>query len=519
MKLYIDMDGVLCDLDRSYQERFGKKPEQDPMFYTNLAQTPDFFAELDWMPDGQQLWNFVRKFKPTILSSPTNDAHCKPGKLKWLQTNIGNVPRIFETQKYKYAEPGAILIDDMTKNTMPWEKAGGTAILHQSAAATIAKLVPLLKKSDPLSVKNIASNMSISLEDRIKSKLTLAKSIDLLAKDEKDHSFDNQPLANNQNYDSVWHDHHTDLYNGLQTNQDFKKAGEPSTTTKHMHVFGFTEKPHKTIVKAPLDQVGLKLGHEGNLPKPSIRSSHYSFMLHPKFNTAHREAAFHKLASNVFGLGEYVPKTTVFRHPKTNEAWSAQEYIPNSTRYNPGTGQFKKQESYGDIHKMAIMESILGNNDRHRDNVLVGESGKPQLIDNALSFDYSHRYDTPIPSYAAHLLRHEVPQNVHRWISKLDSGQLQSHMQKMGAPAPIISMAMKRLDEVKRWSRYLRGNPHFSQDLGGALEAAQSHRFNRLGAEPINTDEVRNLVYDRIKRGHPFAAESRPNAKTLAVRN
>ena len=45
--------------------------------------------------------------------------------------------------KDNWAAPNHILIDDFTKNTVPWEKEGGIAVLHTDTAGTIKKLEEL----------------------------------------------------------------------------------------------------------------------------------------------------------------------------------------------------------------------------------------------------------------------------------------------------------------------------------------------------------------------------------------
>ena len=49
-----------------------------------------FWEDLPWMSDGKTLWNFIRPYKPDLLSAYTNrDTNCKPGKLKWASKNLG----------------------------------------------------------------------------------------------------------------------------------------------------------------------------------------------------------------------------------------------------------------------------------------------------------------------------------------------------------------------------------------------------------------------------------------------
>ena len=375
-------------------------------------------------------------------------------------------------------------------------------------------LIDVLKK---------ASN-SYTLEERTKAKLGLAKNEELLEKStqsllklntDQDQSFNGEELTSESNAHPLWNNHHTDLFHGLKTDKDYKP--QTQGITKFVNVF---KKPsgESIIAKAPLDWKELQLDDEKGGPRPSLRSSHYSWMLHPHFKSTHREAAFHRVADSVFGLGDFVPKTTVFLHPKTREPWSAQEYIDNPTPFNPKERSLEPYESSGQLHKLALMDAILGNNDRHSKNVILDQTGKPKLIDNALTFDYSHRYGTPIPSYASHLTGVGIPSSVHKWIQGLDDKKLQEELHHSGAPYPIIATALNRLKELKRWSRTTSANPDFSQDLGGAISLMQTHRFNKTTSLPVDFNEIRKALYNRIKRGESFRMGSaEPESKTEKV--
>ena len=82
-----------------------------------------------------QVWNRMESQFPhiAILSSPDNrDPLCIQGKNEWLDQNLGpRQLRLFKSEKYVYACPQSILVDDLTKNTQPWEEHGGKAILFQ----------------------------------------------------------------------------------------------------------------------------------------------------------------------------------------------------------------------------------------------------------------------------------------------------------------------------------------------------------------------------------------------------
>jgi hypothetical protein len=155
-KIYCDLDTVLSDFDTAfreiadvktktgweYRDRFGEPKVWEIIRKAGLS----FWADMPWMPDGQKLWDYIKNYNPTILSAPAKEdiETCKTGKIIWCKRNLGpNVQVILEKQKYKYAAENHILIDDLEKNTIPWEQHGGISILHTSTDDTIKRLKEL----------------------------------------------------------------------------------------------------------------------------------------------------------------------------------------------------------------------------------------------------------------------------------------------------------------------------------------------------------------------------------------
>ena len=127
--------------------------------YRRVENDFDWWVKLEWMPDGRLLWDYIRVFNPYILTAPMKQEGSKEGKRAWVKKNLqlpnGNQPEkvILNSKKYLYANVGPtmnILIDDMTKNTVPWNEAtkdtDSVAILHTSAKDTIRQLEDLPKK-------------------------------------------------------------------------------------------------------------------------------------------------------------------------------------------------------------------------------------------------------------------------------------------------------------------------------------------------------------------------------------
>jgi hypothetical protein len=149
--IYCDMDSVLVDFDRGYQELTGMTSQQADAngveaFWDPISKAgAKFWITLQWMPDGKQLWDYIKKYNPILLSAPSREESSKLGKRVWVKRELPGVKLIlkYASQKQQYASPTSILIDDREKNIDQWEAAGGIGILHTSTANTIEQLKQL----------------------------------------------------------------------------------------------------------------------------------------------------------------------------------------------------------------------------------------------------------------------------------------------------------------------------------------------------------------------------------------
>lgn len=151
-KLYCDMDGVLVDFERGYNDLTGKQTpgvdstyDKDDFWGAITKAGVKFWANLNWMPDGQQLWSYIKQYNPQLLTAPSREESSRIGKLAWVDKNVPNTPIIFKQAKDKkdLAEPNAILIDDRKDNIQQWIDAGGIGIRHTSTESTIKQLQKL----------------------------------------------------------------------------------------------------------------------------------------------------------------------------------------------------------------------------------------------------------------------------------------------------------------------------------------------------------------------------------------
>jgi hypothetical protein len=148
-KIYCDMDGVLVDFDKGYEELTGAKASFDTPkeeFWEPISKAgAAFWIKLQWMPDGKQLWNYIKPYNPDLLSAPSREESSKIGKFTWVKRNLPGTKLILRSaeRKQEFATPNSILIDDRADNIQRWKDAGGIGIVHTSAADTIQQLKDL----------------------------------------------------------------------------------------------------------------------------------------------------------------------------------------------------------------------------------------------------------------------------------------------------------------------------------------------------------------------------------------
>jgi cytidyltransferase-like protein len=150
-KIYCDMDGVIVDFEDGYEKLTGKNikgnhVKGDGDFWQPITDAgANFWINLDWMPDGEQLWKYIKNYSPSILSAPSREKSSRVGKEIWVRNNIPGTELILKPapEKQELAEPNAILIDDRKDNIQQWKDAGGIGILHTSANNTIKQLQEL----------------------------------------------------------------------------------------------------------------------------------------------------------------------------------------------------------------------------------------------------------------------------------------------------------------------------------------------------------------------------------------
>jgi hypothetical protein len=120
-KIYCDMDGVLTNFDKrfenlnpekltasQYQTKYGIEKFWNLIDVDNKIK---FWVGMDWMPDGKTLWDYIKDKNPTLLSAPSKNPASRLGKRLWVKNNIPGTPLILASaeKKQNYSGKNKIL--------------------------------------------------------------------------------------------------------------------------------------------------------------------------------------------------------------------------------------------------------------------------------------------------------------------------------------------------------------------------------------------------------------------------
>jgi hypothetical protein len=165
---YVDMDGVLVNLDKGFRAVSGGLSPQEyeakngkNTFWKIVNQNPNFWLDLEPLPDAKVLWDYIRdNFKdpqPVVLSAGQGNRVVEQ-KTAWIRKHIDPSVRVIIASsginKPQYIiNPTApstthILLDDTDKNITAWENSGEgrIALLHKNAADSIKLIQSIISK-------------------------------------------------------------------------------------------------------------------------------------------------------------------------------------------------------------------------------------------------------------------------------------------------------------------------------------------------------------------------------------
>lgn len=163
MRLFLDMDDVLCDFTGAACRAWGLTPEQaafielrdewsmvsavsralgrpagkplaEPEFWQPIRGRADFWAGLEPLPWFADMIGLANELTDDwhVVTSPINCPGCYGGKAEWLRRHLGPGAEdrlVLTRNKSLLARPGSVLVDDRPDTVRDFVKAGGSAAL------------------------------------------------------------------------------------------------------------------------------------------------------------------------------------------------------------------------------------------------------------------------------------------------------------------------------------------------------------------------------------------------------
>jgi hypothetical protein len=265
-------------------------------------------------------------------------------------------------------------------------------------------------------------------------------------------------------------------------------TGEPVDESTMTHGNKWVTNPlnNKTMIVKPASGAEAGTG-EGATPITAEREKRYAqdsfgHLAPDGLNGARREVLTHNIAHKL-RLGHYFPTTAGFT--KNGEDYSAQEKVDGHKLTGiKGIAGDKKLEGRflnslkqthdsGDMHKLAALDMLMGNNDRGLHNILLDKKNNTfHHIDHGRSVDYGPDRFKP-SALLTHAERHGISQGVHpetlKWLNSLDEGDAAKMLENYVEPdSKFKGKFLERLHNLKMQLQHGKPGRKFSDMLSAA---------------------------------------------------
>jgi len=162
--VYVDMDGVICDFNKHFEELFGIHPSthkdsdvdfwkvfnQNPKgFFRNLKPFHGYLEFLAFVVRHAEAYGYNVKYLTALSTMNALSLEEQlTDKIEWIKKYTQDygilIPVCYvdhSSDKKNYAEHGMILIDDLESNIRDWREHKGTAVHHKSYATSMVDLM------------------------------------------------------------------------------------------------------------------------------------------------------------------------------------------------------------------------------------------------------------------------------------------------------------------------------------------------------------------------------------------
>lgn len=161
----------------------------------------------------------------------------------------------------------------------------------------------------------------------------------------------------------------------------------------------------------------------------------------PQGELARREVAAFQV-DRMFGFG-LVPTTRLWKGPRG--VGSLQEYVESAPHGRPA-GEYQPPEQ----DRMAALDYIIGNTDRHRKNYLTAPGGRLVAIDHGYSFSEESSTDWIQSDFVLEALDRPLSPEVLARIRSVDPAEFGRTLRGSDLSQDAIDGALARLEEVRR---------------------------------------------------------------------
>ena len=152
-KIYCDLDNVLAGFKEGFKQMMGMSMNDYSQKYSRNQSYKEvdkmgmeFWDNLPWHEGGEELWNYIKKYNPIVLTASPKSEIAREGKKKWISKNISPTQEVIfspSMEKKHYSGENNILIDDKLETIYSWIEKGGIGIHYTNTTQVINKLKQL----------------------------------------------------------------------------------------------------------------------------------------------------------------------------------------------------------------------------------------------------------------------------------------------------------------------------------------------------------------------------------------
>jgi hypothetical protein len=163
---------------------------------------------------------------------------------------------------------------------------------------------------------------------------------------------------------------------------------------------------------------------------------------------------FYNAGKHFFDLKDHIPVTALIAHHKLNNGKPIQvtEFLKGKTPYESKKAwedAISLAKIDGTAQKLFILDHVLGNNNRNKGNIIIGEDGKLKLIDNEEALKYGEKISDL--SEFNKILHEDTPhKHVLEWLELKDPKKLAKLLYNNNCNPEVIKNAVERLIALKR---------------------------------------------------------------------